>query len=228
MRSVLTPRVTLPLIVLLIVGLVGTSAALALRDDGPRYVVQSCSTTNDPGCKLRQPIHEHADFALFIDGQQYDFNQPAMVSEEGESANDVHPYLHIHPPRYTVVHVHLSASTWEEFFDSLGFTLKDATISGVDRESACLAMPEGVKHCAGEGGKRLRFFRNGVEVDGIAANEIQDMERILITYGNESDDEVQQQLTAVTDQACIPGGWCLDRAVPGEVEACSGQGACAK
>ncbi|MGD9934631.1 MAG: hypothetical protein AB7T37_13070 [Dehalococcoidia bacterium] len=228
MKSVLTPRVTLPLIVLLIVGLAGTSAALALRDDGANFVVESCTTTDDPGCKLRQAVHEHADFALFIDGRQYDFNQPDMVSEEGESANDVHPYLHIHPPRFTVVHVHLSASTWEEFFDSLGFTLKDATISGVERSGACLTMPEGVKHCAGDGGKTLRFFRNGVEVDGIAANEIQDMERVLITYGGESEEQIQQQLAAVTDQACVPGGWCLDRAVPGEVEACSGRGTCAR
>lgn len=227
MQRLLSPRLTLPLIVLLAAGVIGTSAALAMRDSGPSFTVQSCNSTEDPNCTLRQAIHEHADFALFIDGEQYSFNQPAMVSEEGEDADRVHPYLHIHPPRYTVVHVHLSASTWEEFFDSLGFTLKDATISGVERDQACLEMPDGAKHCAGAG-KTLRFFRNGVEVDGIAATEIQDMERVLITFGNASGEEIARQLAAVTDQACVPGGWCLDRAVPGEVEACSGRGACTR
>ena len=226
MNRLLSPRVTVPAIALLLGLLVALGAAYAMKDggSGTELVVESCSTLDDPNCKLRQGVHWHADFALFIRGEQFDFNQPQFLADE-DSGEDHHPYLHIHPERYTVVHVHLSGSTWSEFFESLGFSLTDPTLVGVEEAQTCLTMPDGTQYCS-DGDERLRFFRNGVEVDGIGLSEITDLDRVLITYGSESDEEIQDQIAQVTDQACIPSGLCREREVPGEVEECTGAGTC--
>jgi hypothetical protein len=223
MNAFMAPKVTLPVIVLLIAAVAGVSGVLALRDSGPtELVIESCSTATDPNCKLRVPAHIHADFALFIDGEQFDFSMPEFVEEEDEGA---HPYIHIHPERFTVIHVHLSGTTWTEVFESLGFGLKDPTLAGVEEATTCLAMPDGEELCNGTE-KQLRFFINDTEVDGIGLLDVQHLSRVLITYGDSSDEEIEQQLSAVTDQSCIVSGLCKEREIPGEVEPCSGVGAC--
>ena len=50
-------------------------------------------------------------------------------------------------------------------------------------------MPDGTRHCD-EGGKSLKFIVNGVKVDGIAFSDIGDLDRVLISYGSESVDDV--------------------------------------
>ena len=189
MKRLLSPRVTVPVIVLLAGLLVAAGAAYAMKDGGgTELVIESCNTADDPNCNLRQGVHWHSDFALYVRGEQFDFNQPQFVSVEG-SGEDHHPFLHIHPERYTVVHVHLSGSTWSEFFATLGFELKDPTLAGIEESTTCLTMPGGEKLCNNET-EKLRFFRNGVEVDGIGLSDITDMDRVLITYGSENDEEI--------------------------------------
>ena len=116
-----------------------------------------------PGCELRQPIHEHADLALFIRGQQFDFGRPEFVSVEGKekSAN-----VHIHDPRHTVVHVHREQTTWDEFLRSRGFELTDPTV-GTPPEKTCLKIPTGERLCT-TATESFKFVMNGVRIDGIA------------------------------------------------------------
>jgi hypothetical protein len=227
LKRLIGPRFTLPAIAVLVAAVASVSAVAATRDGGSTptpLVIQSCNTQDDPNCRLRQPAHMHADFAVFIRGEQVDFNRPEWVTDE-RSGGDHHPYLHIHPERYTVVHVHLSGSTWSEFFASLGFKLVDPSLAGIEEAETCLTFPDGASYCSNER-EKLRFFRNGVEVDGIALTDIADLERVLITYGDLSDEEVAAQLAAVTDESCILSGWCKAREIPGEVEQCAGLGAC--
>ena len=80
------------------------------------------------------------------------------------------------------------------------------------------------------GGKTLKFYLNGIRADGIAFEEIGNLDRLLISYGAESDEQVRaEQLSRVTDQSCIPSELCIDRIPPNEPpEQCSGRGACGK
>jgi hypothetical protein len=225
MRRFFAPQFTLPVIVLLVAGIAGVAAVLAAKDTVNRtdLVIQSCNSAEDPNCTLRQPTHEHADFALFIRGERFDFNQPEFLTEEGESPD--HPFLHIHPERYSVVHVHMSGSTWAEFLEALGFKLTDPTLVGTEAAQTCMSIPDDGELCNTDA-EQWRFFRNGVEVDGLAYTEIQDLERVLVTYGELSEDEIEEQLAAVSDQSCILSGYCKDREIPGETETCAGQGTC--
>jgi hypothetical protein len=161
-----------------------------------------------PGCELRQPVHWHADFAVFIRGQRFDFSVSPYVSHEGD---ELSPDVHIHDPRHTVVHVHREQTTWDAFFRSLGFELTDPTIAGVTPATSCLKLPTGEKLCSTTT-ETFKFYVNGVRVDGVAASGIADLERTLISYGPETPEQVvQTQLTQVTDQACIPSELCLER-----------------
>lgn len=198
----------------------GILFALAAGDDGSETTtnVVTCDTRTDPNCKLRTLTHLHANFALFIRGQQVDFNQPQFVSTEG---NEKHATVHIHPERYGVVHVHLSQTTWDEFFTSLKFRLSDGTL-GAEGGSVCLTLPSGEKLC-NNATEKLRFVVNGVKVDGIANKVIGDLDRVLISYGAESDADLLAQYVKVGDDACISSERCKERIPPNEPkEQCQG------
>ncbi len=223
----LSPRFLLAVIGILALALVGLGVAIPLIAGGSSAAsIKSCRTSDDPSCTLREPIHEHADFALFIRGKRFDFNQPQFVTEEGKERSIV---AHIHPPRFTVVHVHISKTTWSEFLESLGFKLVDpSTIEGITEAQTCLTLPDGQKPCS-NATEKLRFIVNGVTVDGVAATDLHDLDRVLIAYGSENDEQLKALYAQVTDEACIPSERCKSRIPVGEPpEACTGKGVCTK
>lgn len=163
--------------------------------------------------ELRQPVHWHADFAVFIRGEQFDFNTAQFVSKEGEEKN---PWVHIHEPRSTVVHAHREQTTWSEFLTSLSFKLTDTSIT----------LPTG-EVLSNTDTEQLKFFVNGVEIDTLMFQDILDLNQVLITYGSESSDEVlQTQWPLVTDEACIPSGLCKERGLPTEETCGKGSTTC--
>ena len=210
----LSPKQWIPLTALLVIaiGVLIAFVALGTFDDstGP---AATASVANNPD------THEHADFALFIRGQEFDFNQPQFISTDD---HDVDPYVHIHEPRTTVVHVHKQGITWDMFFSSLGFTLNDPSFAAITPEQTSLKLPDGTLLKTSDT-ETFKFYVNGVKVDGVASYGIHDLDRVLISYGSESDaDVVATQLPKVTDQACIPSERCKDRIPPNETpETCS-------
>jgi hypothetical protein len=163
--------------------------------------------------ELRQPVHWHADFALYIRGERFDFNKPEFVSKEGEEKN---PWVHIHEPRYGVVHAHREQTTWDEFLTSLGFSLTDTS----------LTLPSGEK-LETNATEQLKFYVNGVRIDTLMFQDILDLNQVLITYGSETDAEVLGgQWPAVTDEACIPSGLCRERGIAEDEPCGKGSGTC--
>ncbi|MCK6565796.1 MAG: hypothetical protein HUU14_12305 [Dehalococcoidia bacterium] len=192
----LGPRTWAPIAAILVVA-AAALAVLYFFERGEAEVVTRPCQPGDPGCELRQRIHEHADFALFIRGERFDFHKDQFVSVEGK---ELSPNAHIHDPRYTVIHVHREQTTWDEFFRSLGFELSDT----------CIKLPSGESLCNNDR-ETLKFVVNGVRVDTIMFEDIQGLSRVLISYGPESKDEVMGQYATVTDEACIPAGVCRER-----------------
>lgn len=216
------PKQWMPIVGILSVAVIALAIALVLNlndDDGG----ESGATSNGG----RTPVHEHADFLLFIRGQKFDFSQPQFLTSAG--GKELSPYVHIHEPRYTVVHVHASLTRWDEFFTSLGFTLTDPSFPGVDSARTCMTLPDKTKLCNTDT-EKWKFIVNGVPLDGISNVFIGDISRVVISYGPESVDEViKSQYSQVTDQACIPSELCLDRINPNDPpEACSGGLTCSK
>ena len=211
-RGALPPRVWLPIVALLMAAVAALAVLLVVnsRSDAPEAV--ACAP-GSAGCELRQPVHWHADFALYLRGERYTFDQERFYSD---AENELSENVHIHKPWHEVVHVHREGTTWREFLGSLGFEFTDS----------CLATPEGERFCNSEG-ERLAFILNGVRVDALAFQDITDIDRALISFGPvcEGDcEELWRQYAEVTDEACILSRLCLEREPPGGLppEACGG------
>jgi len=208
------PRIWAPVGLVLLVAL-AILAGLYFNERGDGSASGFCPP-GTPGCELRQPIHEHADFAVFIRGERLDFSDDRFVSTEDKELSE---NVHIHNPRHTVVHIHRESTTWDEFFRSLGFQLNDPSLLGVTPETTFLKMPDGTTYSASTT-ETFKFYVNGVKVDGIASYNISDLDRVLISFGSETEEEVLAQLAQVTDEACIPSGRCVERGDP-DFEPCS-------
>ncbi|MEX0782859.1 MAG: hypothetical protein WD557_09430 [Dehalococcoidia bacterium] len=220
-RGWLSPKALLPAGAILSVAMLVAGVLVGwkwIADEKQDVNVVTC----DPGpdCQARVPVHWHADFALFIEGEQYDFNQDEFFSTEDELVN---ANVHIHAPRINVVHVHRSLTTWDEFLRSIGFELTDkTTIAGQAGQPLNLKLPNGDEFRE-ENGNTFKFMVDGVRVDGVAITEIGDLDRVLVSYGPETFEDVERdQLPQVSDEACIPSGRCLERGDPRlEDEPCS-------
>ena len=71
---------------------------------------------------------------------------------------------------------------------------------------------------------RLSFILNGVKVDAVAFQDITNIDRLLISFGSESDEELMQRWAEVKDEACILSRLCEERIPEGGLppEACGG------
>lgn len=211
--------------VLALMGAAGFALGNALAGDGEDvssgHGTVIC-TPGEPGCIYGEAIHEHADFALVIGGERWDFGQERYISYDGE---ELSAHVHIHDPRHTVVHVHREHVTWDAFFRTIGFELRDPTLVGVEAPS--LKLDTGQTLVEGEGGT-FKFYLNGVRVVGVAGIEIRSLQQLLVSFGPETEEQAGAQLSLVTDEACIPAGLCPERGSgAGEHgEPCSGVGAC--
>lgn len=225
-RAWFSPKTLVPAGAILAVAMLAAGILVGwkwIADEKQDVEVVSCDIGTE-GCQPRVPVHWHADFALFIEGERFEFDEDEFLStgEDQRNAN-----VHLHEPRYTVVHVHRSLTTWDEFLRDLGFELVDrSTIAGEAGSPNSLTLPDG-KELREENGKTFKFFVDGVLVDGVANTEIGDLDRVLVSYGDESVEDVErEQLPQLTDEACIPSGRCLERGEP-EDEPCGvGETAC--
>lgn len=217
----LRPKQWVPILGVLTLAVIALAVVLVLNLNADGGTPAPAATAG------RVPIHEHADFLVFIRGEQFDFNQPQFVSHaDGKELSD---HVHIHDPHYTVVHSHLSGTTWDEFFTSLGFTLTDPSFPGIDTARTCMTLPDGTKLCD-TATETWKFIANGVPVDGLSNVDISDLSRVVFSYGPETiDDVLANQWTKVSDEACILSELCLARIDPNAPpEECQGQGVCVK
>lgn len=219
-NGLLSPKQWMPIVGILSVAIIALAVLLVLnRGDG-----EAAPSSTGSG---RVPTHEHADFAVFIRGQQFDFNKPEFVTSEGDAP--ISANVHIHDPRYTVAHVHTTQTTWDEFFTSIGFTVTDPSFPGIDSPRTCMTFPDKTKLCNTDT-EKWKFVANGVQVDGMSNVNVSELSRVLFSYGPETAaDVLRDQYPKVSTQACIPSELCLDRINPNDPkEPCTGKGVCAK
>ena len=151
----LTPWQWVPVVGGLITLVIMLGVVLLLRG-GDEEVKSATDCPSD--CTLRQEVHWHADFALYLRAERFDFNDEQFLSKD--AGLPLSKNVHIHEPRYDVVHVHREQTTWHEFFVSLGFELTDTCIRAPGTELLCSSTTE-----------RLTFYVNGVQVDSILFQE---------------------------------------------------------
>lgn len=170
------------------------------------------------------PNHTHADFAVWVNGQQLDFTDESYMSgeyKEGETpqreANPLRQYLHLHDGIGHVVHRHKPGLTFGDFMGSLGLPMTAECITLDDYQYGLL--DEGWKEsfaiqpqlCA-NGKFRWRMFVNGEERPLDPAYEFQDLDKILLVYG--AGDMTDAEVLDMTDDACLYSRTCPERGDP--------------
>lgn len=141
--------------------------------------------------------HYHANFAVYINGQREQFKDPTYYQEVTACSvnGPIKPEqrAHMHDGINSVVHVHDDGVTWGQFFENLGWYV------GPD----FLQTRSGTMYKAG-GDNKLHITLNGDDFTGLAPisdQVIGDRDRLLVSFGNLSDSQLQQEYKSVPSTA---------------------------
>lgn len=131
--------------------------------------------------------HIHADFALFLDGREITPLSPQYFVRSR--------YAHVEegPGAGTVIHMHARNVPLSLFFNSLSMKF----------DSNCFVTDTNEKFC-NEGNKTLKMYVKHKDGEWEQNFEYEkyiykDLDKILISYGDETLEELQAQMDAVTD-----------------------------
>ena len=127
-----------------------------------------------------EPPHYHANWQVIIDGEPLDLSSDrymedvvaCTVSDEVTPAQRVH----MHNGEDDVVHVHHTGVAWGHFLANLGFG------AGPDY----LILDDGRRFFE-EDGRTVTYAMNGFIIDDIRTEPIRPGDRLLISYGSESE-----------------------------------------
>src|SRR3989344_6988751 len=121
--------------------------------------------------------HIHADVKVYINGQSIDFSQKKYQLATS--------YIHFEDGLGDVAHIHATGLNIGHFFKSLNG----------DFNNNCLTL-ESQTNC-NDGNKKLKFYVNGKQNNEFSSYIIQDLDKLLVSYGAENDLEIQKQLKSV-------------------------------
>ena len=163
---------------MIIIPIVAAIIAIAVVSAVMYSTQQSGNNNNNYG-----PVgsaHEHAAFAIKINGKQIDFSQSKYQVQSR--------LIHVEGGDGTTLHRHATGVPFAEFLKSVNMNI----------ENGCFTLDDGKQYCNNEDNK-LRFFINGNETESINNYVINPNDRILVIYGNENADQINQELAALRE-----------------------------
>lgn len=129
------------------------------------------------------PTHYHASFALFVEGERVDLSGDEYMEDVATCAagRTVLPRAraHLHNNNPDIAHVHHPGVTWGHLFANLGIGVGQTYI----------ALPEGPVLAGGDG-RTLKLILNGRPQLAVHNEPIRSGDRVLVSYGAESEAEV--------------------------------------
>lgn len=144
--------------------------------------------------------HVHANFKVIINDKAVDFT---LAKYQGKDGKDLDENIHLHDGKGDLIHIHKKGITIGEFFKSLGMSLtKD-----------CFSDDSGNKFC-NDKSNSLKFLVNGKPNTQFDNFVPQDLDKLLVSYGNDNQTVIDTQLKSVADDACIYSDKCPDRGTP--------------
>lgn len=144
-------------------------------------------------------VHYHANFALYINGQQEQFKGPQYYEESAmcavSNASTMTPTerAHMHDNINDVVHIEDHAVTWGDFFANLGWSIG----------SNFIAQPDGTMYLE-NGNTKLNVILNAqdlTDISSVADSVIRDQDRLLVNYGEVSEPTLMQEYRAIPGTA---------------------------
>ena len=143
------------------------------------------SDTNAPGAppgagKLGDE-HDHASILVRIFGDKFDFSVPTYQIKSS--------WIHFEESDGTTVHRHSSGVELGYLFDTINI--------GIDNK--CYIFPDGRQFCSNED-YSLKYYINHQRVNDVYDYVFEDGDRILITYGSETPEQIEMQLRELDSQ----------------------------
>ena len=141
--------------------------------------------------------HIHTDWKIYINGKPLGFSDKSHM-ERMRSNQPVSSFIHVDSgapaPEKTgdILHMHATGIPLWVFFKSIG----------TDLNKDCITLENKEKFC-NEGNKKLKFYVNGNQNNEFENYVFNDLDKILIWYGDESEEELKNQLASITDFAKI-------------------------
>ncbi len=167
------------------------------------FLLASCAETAEP---ILSDVHYHADFKVYLRGTAYDFAQEKYMSTD---ENKLSNFTHLHNMDGGVIHKHMSTVTLGDFFTSLSMELTND----------CFTLDTGESYCDDEENK-LTMWVNGEPNSDFENYLIQDLDRILVSYGHSTSTELEAQMASVGDNACIYSETCPERGPAPDESSC--------
>ncbi|MGH1522085.1 MAG: protein-disulfide isomerase [Nitrosopumilus sp.] len=132
----------------------------------------------------RGSAHDHAAILVKIFGDEFDFSAPAYQIQSS--------WIHFEGRDGSTIHKHATGVTLGYLFETLSLGLSDQ----------CFEFQDGRNFCTNDD-YELVFFINGEKVSDIRDYEIEEDDRILISYGSETPEELESQLLQLENQELI-------------------------
>lgn len=146
--------------------------------------------------QTEEAVHYHANFAVYVNGQREQFVGPRYYEESAASSCDTEGHdedpagrMHMHGNVNDTVHVHDHLVTWGHFFQSIGWAF--------DKDYAKTAS----QVLLADGQNKVTFILNGQPVEDISNLIIESEDRLLINYGNTSQDQLDEYYKSVASTA---------------------------
>ena len=134
-----------------------------------------------PGAGKLGGEHEHASLLVRIFGDKFDFSVPSYQIKSS--------WIHFEESDGTTIHRHASGVTLGYLFDSINI--------GIDDQ--CYIFPDGRKFCTNED-YSLKYYINHQPVSNINDYIFEDGDRILISFGPETPEQLEEQLVELDSQ----------------------------
>ncbi len=127
---------------------------------------------------LTQKVDKKASFAIFTNGTFRIFTA-AMYHNLSQN-------VYIEASNPNIVQIKKAGTTWNDFFVTLPFKLT----------SECLTTGTKETYCNGNGGT-LQFYLNGEKNNNALNLEIKEGDKLLVTFGIESEEVIEQQIQKI-------------------------------
>lgn len=137
-----------------------------------------------PGSGTLGDEHEHASMLVRIFGDKFDFSLPAYQIKNS--------WIHFEGQDGTTVHRHSSGVTLGYLFETLGIAI----------DENCYIFPDGREFCTSDE-YSIKYFINHQPVESINDHVPKDDVRILISYGDENQEQIDAQLSELDAQSIL-------------------------
>ena len=154
-----------------------------------------CNMGSNAKMGILSSQHIHADWKFYINGEPFDFADKSHM-ERMRSNQPVSSFIHVDSgapaPEKTgdVLHMHATGIPLWVFFNSIGMGFNKDCITSETKEKFC-----------NQGNKKLKLYVNGKPSNEFENYVFKDLDKILISYGDENQQEIQNQLNSIIDFA---------------------------